>query len=224
MKKTESVKIVTAIAVAAIIAAAASMFVPRTPASFAQSPSDTGENATSIASNQPKIRWQQGTVTSAPDPLPGHSSHQAAMILPPKSDGTVYSGTLTFTATKKVEVLVLHDMKANYNQTANSDTFGEMLSAPLPPDNKTTVAISLIIPDYGSTPAPSASIPFTGNAIALHTLNGDQFAASYSVMYQEGKAKTVNDISSSIGGNITSSTTNSTTTNMNTTIGNTTGE
>ena len=226
MKKTESAKIVTAIAVAAIIAAAANMLVQSTPATFAQSPDAAGENATSTASNQPKIRWQQGTVTSAPDPLPGHSSHQAAMILPPKSDGTVYSGILTFTATKKVEVVVLHDMDAKYNQTANSDTFGEMLTAPLPPENKTTVAITLIIPDYGSTPAPSASIPFTGNAIALHTLNGDQFAATYSVMYQEGKAKTVNNISSSISGNMTSNTTNSTaTTNMNTTTGsNTTGE
>jgi hypothetical protein len=226
MKKTESAKIVTTIAVAAMIAVAASMLALRAPATFAQSPSGAAENTTSTASSQPKIKWQQGTVTSAPDPLPGHSSHQAAMILPPKSDGTVYSGILTFTATKKVEVLVLQDLTSKYNQTANSDTFGDMLTAKLPPDNKTTVAITLITPDYGRSPIPSASIPFTGNALALHTLNGDQFAATYSVMYQEGKAKDVSNIAAPPSENMTTSmpsSTNSTGTNS-TSGSNSTGE
>jgi hypothetical protein len=59
------------------------------------------------------------------------------------------------------------------------------------------VAISLITPDYGSTPAPSYSIPFTSNAFALHTLSGDPFAASYTVSYQVDKPTIVNNIESS---------------------------
>ena len=37
------------------------------------------------------------TVSSDVDPLKGHEGHQAAVILPPRNDSAVYSGTLTFT-------------------------------------------------------------------------------------------------------------------------------
>jgi hypothetical protein len=172
-KKSKSTKIATtaltttvAIITAAIIVGTV-VSAPHT--SFAQTPAQF---------------FQQGTVVSNPDPLPGHEHHQVAMILPPRNDGEIYSGVLTFTATKKVEVVVLHVLS---NKTAIPSQFGEILSAPLPPDNKTKVAITLITPDYGTSPVASASIPFTGNAIALHTLSGDTFAATYSVAYQIGK-------------------------------------
>ena len=45
---------------------------------------------------------RQGTVSSDVDPLKGHEGHQAAVILPPRNDSAVYSGTLTFTASKPV--------------------------------------------------------------------------------------------------------------------------
>ncbi len=155
--------------------------------------------------------FQQGTVTSTADPLPGHQMHQLAMILPPKGDGTtVYSGTLTFTATEKVEVVVLHEMNLKANETIDAKKFGGILSAPLPPSNKTTVAILLITPDYGTTPIPSTSIPFAGSAIALHTLSGEPFAASYTVSYQTGKANMVDSIlptTTTTGANMTSTTT-----------------
>ena len=102
------------------------------------------------------IHFQQGTVTSISDPLPGHHMHQLAMILPPRNDSQVYSGVLTFVATKKVEVVVLHQMT---NITAIPSKYGEPLEALVPPDMKTRVAISLITPDYGMTPAMSFSIP-----------------------------------------------------------------
>ena len=51
---------------------------------------------------------QQGVVTSLVDPLPGHEAHQSATILRLRDDNAVYSGALTFTVTKPVEVQVLH--------------------------------------------------------------------------------------------------------------------
>jgi hypothetical protein len=36
----------------------------------------------------------------------GHESHQAAVILPPRNDSAVYSGTVTFTASKPVQVAI----------------------------------------------------------------------------------------------------------------------
>src|SRR5437879_13182341 len=50
----------------------------------------------------------QNTTTSIQDPLPGHQSHQAAIILPPRADGKLWVGTVTWTASKPVELVVLH--------------------------------------------------------------------------------------------------------------------
>ena len=54
-----------------------------------------------------------------------------------------------------------------------------------------TVAISLLTPQYNS-PINSASLPFAGNALALHTLNGDPFAATYTVTGDVAQPQTFN--------------------------------
>ena len=144
----------------------------------------SGDGTTTAKSSAGQMNYLQGVLTSAPDPLPGHNMHQLAMILPPRDDGKIYTGMLTFTASKKVEVVVLHAFPKATIDGIDANKFGGLLSAPF--TNKTTVAISLITPNYGSTPATSYSIPFSGNAIALHTLSGEQFATAYSVSYQLG--------------------------------------
>ena len=153
-----------------------------------------GGGATTTTSGGLQI--QHGTVTSIVDPLPGHSMHQAAMILPPRPDGSEYTGTLTYTASKPVEVVVLQYQNLNSTEqmilNSTSANRGALLTAPL---NNRTVAITLITPDYGKTPIPSASIPFTGNALLLHTLSGDPFVATYSVSYSVHQPQLVNSIS-----------------------------
>ena len=49
----------------------------------------------------------QKTGVSDTDPLPGHSGHQLVMALAPRSDGKVWVGTVTWTASKPVEVVGL---------------------------------------------------------------------------------------------------------------------
>ena len=56
-----------------------------------------------------------------------------------------------------------------------------------------TVAISLLTPQYNS-PINAASLPFAGNALALHTLNGDPFAATYTVTGDVEKPQTFNSV------------------------------
>jgi hypothetical protein len=129
---------------------------------------------------------QQGTVTSTQDPLPGHEAHQLALILPPRDDGAIYQGTLTYTASKPAEVLILQNFA---NESDVDPTYGSVATAPL---GKGTVAISLLTPQYG--PINAASIPFAGNALALHTLNGDPFAATYTVTGDVEQAQTFNSI------------------------------
>jgi hypothetical protein len=133
-----------------------------------------------IGSQGPIVK--QGIVTSSTDPLPGHETHQSATVLRLRGDNGVYSGILTFTANKPVEVQILH---TNLNNSLRSvpGEFGPFNILPLP-TGQSSVTISNVIPqfpDVEDTTTFAASIPFTGNAIALHNIEGEPFAATYTV-------------------------------------------
>ncbi|MFL6488761.1 MAG: hypothetical protein ACJ70V_03960, partial [Nitrososphaera sp.] len=137
---------------------------------------------------------QQGTVTSSPVPLPGREEEQRAEILPLTPNGTVYSGVLTFTATEPVDLAVLNVLNLNATERAllnNTEDDGATLPI-VQLDNQTWISISSITPAGDS---PSASIPFAGNAIWLHSPEGTPFAASYAVSAQVLPAENVNEIS-----------------------------
>jgi hypothetical protein len=126
----------------------------------------------------------QKTDVSSPDPLPGHSAHQLVMALPPRDDGKVWVGTVTWTASKPVEVVVLQ----GYNSSVTADAaHGQPLTAPF---GNGAVAISLVKTNSG-TPIASGSMPFAGNALAFHTLSGAKFTVTYTV------AATARELSSS---------------------------
>ena len=147
---------------------------------------ETGAKATqtqapTAATQEPPVNQnfvRQGTVASGQDPLPGHESHEIAFILPPRNDGGVYSGVLTYTASKPVEVVVLHKYDPQ-NSTDVPEAYGTELTSPLPGDGG-DVAITLFRPSYEAG-INSASVPFTGNALALHMLEDDPFTATYTV-------------------------------------------
>ena len=101
-----------------------------------------------------------------------------AFILPPRNDGSVYSGVLTYTASKPVGVLVLHNYDPQ-NSTAIPEDYGTELTAELP-DGSGNVAMTLFQPPYTGG-VNAASVPFTGNGLALHTLDEGPFTATYTV-------------------------------------------
>jgi hypothetical protein len=145
---------------------------------------------------------QQGIVTSTPDPLPGHEAHQSITILRLKAGNPTYEGTLSFTASKPVEVQILHR-----NMTASSGNapaagvpiispeFGTMSILPLPGGNGQVVS-SLVLPQYPEDATSfSASLPFAGNGLALHNIDGEQFVATYTLVAdQVGEAQRADDI------------------------------
>jgi hypothetical protein len=158
---------------------------------YAQNPGNT---------TQPEIGqtivWQ-GTVSSFKDPLKGHESHQVAVILPPREDQAVYSGVISFIASKPVEVVTLHDYTLG-NMTI-PDKFGVVMKAPTPWREGGEVATAMMALDYPkNTPTFSANVPFAGNALGLHTTNGDQFVATYTVVAQVLKANTMNNVESAV--------------------------
>jgi hypothetical protein len=130
---------------------------------------------------------QQGVVTSSADPLPGHEAHQSVTILRLKGDNTVYEGTLSFIASKPVEVQQIYrNMSAPVGTQAVppqiSPDFGTMSIIPLP-GGQGSVISTLIQPQYPEEATSfSGSIPFAANGLALHNLEGDEFVASYTVV------------------------------------------
>jgi hypothetical protein len=141
---------------------------------------------------------QQGVVTSSPDPLPGHEAHQSVTILRLKGDNTIYEGTLSFIASKPVEVQIIYrnmTSASNSQPPQISKQFGTMNIVPLP-GGQGSVVSSLILPQYPEESTSfSASLPFAGNGLALHNLAGDEFVSTYTVVADEvGPAERADEI------------------------------
>ncbi|VVC05593.1 Uncharacterised protein [uncultured archaeon] len=111
-----------------------------------------------------KIQFTQ-TITSTQDPGQGHGNEQLALVLPPNY-GTLYDGSLTYTSSEPVQVVILH-------QINNSDSKGQPTWTV---DGNTIYAETVI--DSNSN---GGSIHFTGSAIGLHSLNSSQFTVTASV-------------------------------------------
>ena len=101
-------------------------------------------------------------------------------ILPPRQDGYIYSGTVTFTASKKVLVGVYQPYGVS-NSSEIDPSFGEPFNFPIDEQGH-KIAISVMEPPYtNSFPAPSASLSFVGSGLTVATLDGRPFTITYSV-------------------------------------------
>ncbi len=116
------------------------------------------------AKSRKKIHFTE-TITSSQDPGQGHESHQLALILSP-NEGTLYDGSLTYTVSEPIQIVVLHEI-------SGSQAGGQPIWTV---DGSTIYGLSLI--DQG---ASAGSFEFTGAALALHTSTPDQFTATVSV-------------------------------------------
>ena len=106
-----------------------------------------------------------GTMQSMQDPGVGHEQHQLAIILPPSEK--TYHGFMTYSASEPVQLVALHGPLGP----------GEDKGQPTwTPDGKTKFALTFIDPKTNM-----GTWDFTGNAIAVHTKNPDEFTVSYSV-------------------------------------------
>jgi hypothetical protein len=138
--------------------------------------------------NRP-FTWQ-GTVSSESRPIEGtEDGEQLAVILPPRNDGGVYSGVLTFSSSKPIQVEVWHEYDPG-NTTGIPEVFGteQIISS-----RGKEYATSLIEP--GAEGALSATVPFSGNAIALNG-GGEEFIATYSLTAGATQPRTINNVES----------------------------
>jgi plastocyanin len=202
MRSFESILVsaLTIFVITALTGAASMVLFDNSLIAYAQSPQGITSQPETQQQQGEETIIRQGTVTSSQDPLLGHEEHQMTTILPFRQDGTIYEGILTYTATEPVEVVILNIQILNeteqqvLNATEDDGEFGTLLTSQL--DNQTSLAISYITPEYGDSPAPSASIPIAGNAVWLHTLSGEAFVATYAVNAQVLKSEIRNNVSS----------------------------
>jgi hypothetical protein len=126
----------------------------------------------------------QNTSMSVPAPVrhPGQPSHEVVFALPLRNDGNIWSGTVTFTASKPIEVEVLH----TYAPMANPDsTHGEPYHAVLPGDK--SIAITHLrhlvdVPiEINGTGISSGTLNFAGNALVFHKTSGEPFTVTYTI-------------------------------------------
>ena len=116
------------------------------------------------AGSTKKVHFTQ-TISSSQDPGLGHETHQLALILSP-NEGTIYDGSMTFTSSESVKVVVLHEI--NSNDVQGQDTWTV--------NGNTIYGLSLIDPEK-----KSGSFEFTGAGLALHSTNSKEFTTTVSV-------------------------------------------
>lgn len=116
------------------------------------------------AGSRKKIHFTQ-TITSSQDPGQGHENHQLALILSP-NEGTIYDGSMTFTSSEPVQIVVLHEINSQESKGQPIWTV----------DGKTIYGLSLV-----DLKKNSGSFEFTGAALALHSPNPKEFTTTVSV-------------------------------------------
>jgi len=96
----------------------------------------------------------------------GHPNERAATILGTRSDGGTYSGIITYTAKAPVNVQVLHQ----HGRWPNIQNQTSTITSPLP---------------------QSGSVPFSGNALVIHSSSGNRPLVTFAVNAMAGKPITI---------------------------------
>ncbi|MPZ06256.1 MAG: hypothetical protein GEU26_07540 [Nitrososphaeraceae archaeon] len=139
---------------------------------------------------------QQGQMSSQPVQLREGGQPHSAIILPIRDDKAIYSGIITHQASKPVDSIVLNLLNPG-NRTAIPEQFGDL-------DDIVRLNGQLVsINEIGS--GESGSMPFTGNAIGFISDEDDPFIVTYTLTAVPENARIVNDITSILGFNASSS-------------------
>lgn len=136
------------------------------------------QNQTEMTSMTATNFTAQKTAISTVDTLSGHEEHQAVVVLPQRTDGKIWIGILSWSASKPVEVRLLQ----NYDVSVQPDeAHGKPVTAPFAQGES---AISLLLQTNGAGTVPSynaGSMNFAASQVAFHTLGGVPFTVTYTI-------------------------------------------
>ena len=129
----------------------------------------------------------QNTTMSIPAPNANINNqtmpHQIVIALPLRQDGKIWTGTATFTASKPIEIEVLH----KYNPKVLPDAkHGEPYHAKWI-DGTTPIALSTMTMfsntpvSVTNSPISTGSFVFTGSVLLFHKTDGQPFTVTYTI-------------------------------------------
>jgi hypothetical protein len=165
---------------------------PSGNASGSSSSAATSANATSA--QEPPIGQSfvlTGTKSSQLSPLAGRGhgkGDQVVGILIPRTDNAVYSGVLTYSASKSPNVEIWNDFSAGNTSAIPTKTFGAMKTS-------TYLGKPIAIVDL-SPSGGSGSVPFSGKAVLLHATS--PFTVTYTINAVAQPAKVASNVSSAM--------------------------
>ncbi|MGH9953019.1 MAG: hypothetical protein ACRD5J_15490 [Nitrososphaeraceae archaeon] len=135
---------------------------------------------------------RQGQISSQLVQLREGEQPQTAIILPIRDDNAIYSGIITYQASRPVNSIILNLLNPG-NTTAIPEEFGDL--GDIIRLNGQLVSIS----EIGS--GESGSMPFTGNAIGFISEEDDPFIVTYTLTAVPEHGRIINDITSILGFN-----------------------
>ena len=183
------------------------LLAPISTITMAQEGNTTNNDSSSV---------EQRTVFSSTYTLPPGEEHQLVVVLPPRADGLVYTGVITFSASKPIVVAIGHKMDLNQSSIGDPALLppatnvseitpkigeGEGLYAVsfyppfVPPTNNNETTTTM-----AAAGVTSGSITFTGNVLLLHSSypfppfdDTQPFGVTYTVDAEVRKAGSVSN-------------------------------
>ena len=135
----------------------------------------------------PDVVTIQNTSMSVPAPSAAVNKqsipHQIVIALPLRQDGKIWTGTATFTASKPIEIEVIH----KYNPKIAPDAIHGAPYNGKWVDNTTSVALSTMTQfsntpvTVTNTPISTGSLVFAGSALIFHKTDGIPFTVTYTI-------------------------------------------
>ena len=104
--------------------------------------------------------WVQ---TSSPHNAEGHNTHQVVIFFNPQPDA-MYSGKVTFTASKGVDIIAYYDVTGQNTTGVKTWKVGDKTYA-------TTTLMSNVT---------SGTVDFAGSGLLAHSVSSDQYTVAYS--------------------------------------------
>lgn len=179
-------KVAVVITIAAIVLFFIGFFIgiliPSTAPTYAQQK----EGQPSPFLNQTTLARIQNTSMSIPAPtaLANNQTipHQIVIALPLREDGKIWTGTATFTASKPIEIEVLH----KYNPAVTPDAqHGEPYNGKWIDGSNIAISTMTMFSNtpvsVTNTPISTGSFVFTGSALVFHKTSGDPFTVTYTI-------------------------------------------
>jgi len=126
----------------------------------------------------------QNTSMSVPATVSHHGQplHQIVWALPLREDGKIWSGSASFTASKPIEVEIIHDY---IPQQPIDEKHGEPYNF-IAPGNRsiaiTTLKDIVDVPiEINGTGLSSGSFEFAGSGLVFHKASGEPFTVTYTI-------------------------------------------